>query len=244
MIVSFPFKADSRTVTFPFVASNMPKIVHPELSTDDMMLWARNDVPTSMRITSMLNAINMYIGADNLVRTSMQMSPGLSHGDMMIRASDKVPLWIAIDGSVVDMIGMRITTDELATDIFIDAMRTSLADAGFVIRTEDSAQTYKATDLTPDEICLRIRTDGSVAVGPINVSVDRISDAMQMADDADLHMEIGVLEDSDGRVMLVIQAADDVGTVRGTPTTIGYLDELKIGELDPDVIPDYQYIED
>ena len=270
MIVRFPFVADSRkTFRFDFMADNIPHFEDLDLNDIVMLIKAENGIEVHPFVYLLPDEIGMIIQAEDSVVID-NIDIGLDIYDTAMRiacneAQTSISVNILENGS--GNTRMVIKADEADTNLLIDATRTSLFKAWMALHINDLEWEYRI-DALINEVNMKIRAKTDVDVGPISTNLDKLRAFMMLADSkdyvgledleqgvleqmglseyetklADLHLEIGILKDEAGNAILMLRAVDDLKVIRGVPITLGMIDANKIGELDPDSVPDYTYL--
>lgn len=234
----------------------------------NMVISASQLTPVQLAISELIEAIGLVIAAQDNVDSTTVETLNPNRDDIVIAARDGLPTNIRINEDAVEQLGMVIAAYEAQPDLFIDMVKDSAIHNNLVISANNNVEVHPTIQLKEVNNDLVIGVDEGVELGPIRKTLGELSHMMELnmskriarirnwdevlleeADEwrlghlvevpFDLALTMSVLEDGDsGKLNLVIQACDDTGTVITHPVTIGSIDLVKIGELDPYAVPD------
>ena len=160
--------------------------------------------------------------ADNVPRYRY---PSLNEIKMIIRAADNIE-WNAQILALLNDIKMQImaqSNQELNIETSIDRVQTLLAIAGKNFGERNNV----IGGLDGLKMCL--------------LDLMHLSDFNQNGNE--LSLQICIIDDGEsGKANLVLRAEDDVHVVHGIPIKLGELDQTYLNELDPDILPDFDYL--
>lgn len=161
--------------------------------------------------------------------------------------------------------------DDVLPEIFIDAARTAFFRAWLRLQAHD-AETRLDIGIPLNPSNVYIRAHDGLSIGPITTTLDDLNACMAQLvemwkpltigdlDDTLIslldpkhipdygrgslspHLEIAAVKDEEQRIQLVLRAADDTGATVSEAVTLGYLDDLRIGDVDPIQNPGYKPI--
>lgn len=144
------------------------------------------------------------------------------------------------------MLTFEVRSDVLSQDVILDVARSRLFETSTMIESEEDIPWSGTTDLPMDQMDVYLRSADGSDIGPITVSTEQLARAAEMlgTDIENVRYDVSLLNDEDGRAKVVLRAYDSVETTRYELITLGYLDEMNLGTLDSDTMPDSTDIHD
>ena len=155
------------------------------------------------------------------------------------------------------------TSQAVEADLLIEIARTAFMRAWLKLHAYGSVPTEESIGLPMNPSNMYLRADNGVSLGPITTTLDELNACMaelvemwnplKIGDLDDImvslldphrvpdygrtslspHLEIAVIKDTDAKAQLVLRAVDDAGTELAEAIQLGYLDDMKIGSIDP-----------
>ena len=186
---------------------------------------------------------------------------------MIISANNDIPVSYRVSADIVERIGMIIQASEADTNSVINYARDSLIRDNLVLESHGHTMVQPSIQLEECDNDLVIRVADGIEIGPIARSMEELRSTMEFdlnkkiahikdwdpnllagVDEwtigkrldvpFEMALDVGILEDDDGKIDLVLYAKDNVGTIITYPIKIGTIDPKKLSALDSYFIPD------
>lgn len=234
---------------------------------NDLVIATSNLTPVQYAIAAMCDELKAMLVAHGNVSTDLHIAFDEVRNNLVLAAADNLETSIGVDANIVEQIAMIIEAYETEPTIAIEMAKDAVIQNNLVLHAANGVQTLPTIEIAEANNDLIIRTDNGIEIGPIAQSLDQISNTMEfnlskrlmkithwdpeilgetdswtlgrMIDiPFEVALDIALVEDGEGNLQMVLKAKDNTGTVVSHPIVIGTLDLKKIGELDPDTIPD------
>lgn len=268
MVIRFKFPAGGQVIKVPLTISIPDKKTITDLSESELIINANDNLPLSLGIEVLCDSILSIITASDLVQPLLQISVEQVFADLKIAANDNVPAWVRIDGDIVEAIGMILNAYQSDTSQVVDLVGEDVFENGLTISANDAVDMSASISPNIRQMAgMILSADNGVEIASIRQTLDELSNKIAITEgskitligdldplstgflDPDVipdlttvpvnpYLQVGILEDGEGALDLVIRACDDVQTIKTEPVKIAHIDPNKIGELDPDPVPD------
>ena len=267
MAVRIKFPAGGQVIRVPLTISipQTSRLVPNELET---YIIAHGNLPLSIRAQLLCDSILSIIQTSNNVSTSVAIQLKRIIDELVLGVSNRVESWIRVDEDIVNSIGMTLNAYYTNAQVLIDLVGESAFESGLVISASDAADMLvQMNPNLKEDADLILRNANDVVIASIDTMLGTLSNQIIIDEGAHItligdidpehtgtldptvipditkaptqpYLEIGLIENDEGRLNLEIRAADDVRAIRTEPVLIGYIDPNTIGELDPDHVPD------
>lgn len=267
MGVRIKFPAGGQVIRVPLTIS-IPNQKAPNLNELEMYILAHGNLPLSLRVKLLCDSIYSTITASGNVSTSVAIALEHLTASLIHQVSNRVPAWIRIDEDITGAIGMVLRAFQSDANVLIDLVGESAFENGMTISVDDAVEAMLETNPNlVHDAGLILQSGGNVEIASIRHTLELMSNQMMIDEGSRItligeldpeqtgdldpnavpdvirspiqpYLEIGIVENDEGRVSLELRACDDVKAIRTEPVMIGFIDPNKIGELDPDHIPD------
>ena len=239
-----------------------------DLEHIEMVISASQLTPVQIAIAALCDEIGLILASQSVIDPDKSISMTEFRNNLVLTSKNSLAYQMHITEDVVEQIGMILHAYQTDPDLTINMAKDSVIRNNLKIAVSDDVEVYPTIHITEVDNDMVIGVGEGIEIGPIRKTLGEIDNMIELnlskriarirnwdetllseSDEwkvgamvdvpLDLALAVSVLEDEEsGKLNLVIQACDNVGTIITHPVLIGTIDPSKIGDLDPYKVPD------